>query len=255
MTADIRQFLIGAENIGVLIHDPVTKATASIDAGAEAPILQALDQAGWTLTHILVTHHHGDHVAAIPGLKARSGARVIGPAAEAARIPGLDESVAQGDGVRIGALKGVVLETPGHTLGHISFHFPQAGVAFTGDTLFALGCGRVMEGTPAQMWSSLQRLAALPDDTQIYCGHEYTLSNGRFALSVDPDNAALQQRMAQVEAARAAGRLTLPTTIVLEKATNPFLRATDPAVAERLGLAGRPAVEVFAALRERKNRS
>jgi hydroxyacylglutathione hydrolase len=138
--------------------------------------------------------------------------------------------------------------------GHISFYFPQEGVAFTGDTLFALGCGRLMEGTPAQMWSSLQRLAALPDDTQIYCGHEYTLSNGRFALTVDPDNAALKQRMVEVEQARAVGRFTLPTSIGLEKATNPFLRAADPAVAERVGLAGRPAVEVFAELRERKNR-
>jgi hydroxyacylglutathione hydrolase len=255
MAADIRQFLVGSDNLGVLLHDPASGATASIDAGDEAAILGALDAAGWTLTHILVTHHHGDHIVAVQGLKSRTGARVIGPARDASRIPGLDEEVAEGDRVSVGTLAAVVLETPGHTSGHIAYHFPAEKLLFAGDTLFAMGCGRLFEGSPAQMWASLQKLAALPPDTQVYCGHEYTQSNARFALTVDGGNAALVERARAVDETRRAGRFTIPTTIGLERATNPFLRAGDPAVAAAVGLAGHAPVEVFAELRERKNRS
>jgi hydroxyacylglutathione hydrolase len=255
MPADIRQFQILTDNYGVLLHDPATGATASIDAGEEAPILKALEETGWKLTHILVTHHHGDHVAGIEALKQKTGARVVGPAGEAPRIPGMDEGVAEGERIKVGSLEAEVFETPGHTIGHIVFHFPKEKLLFAGDTLFAMGCGRLLEGTAGQMWSSLQKLAALPDDTTVYVGHEYTLSNGRFALSVDATNPDLQARMKEVEALRAANRFTLPTTIALEKRTNPFLRADDPAVAQAVGMADKPALEVFAELRERKNRA
>ncbi len=255
MPADIRQFQVLSDNYGVLLHDPATGATACIDAGEEAPIVRALEETGWHLTHILVTHHHGDHVAAVDALKRRYGARVIGPAGEASRIPGIDQGVAEGDRIRVGSLEAEVFETPGHTAGHVVYHFPKEKLLFSGDTLFAMGCGRLLEGTAGQMWSSLQKLAALPDETAVYVGHEYTLSNGRFALTVDPTNPALQERMREVEGLRAQNRFTLPTTIGLEKRTNPFLRAIAPEVAEAVGMAGHTPVEVFAELRERKNRA
>ena len=254
MPADVRQFLCASDNFGVLVHDTETGATASIDACEDGPIVAALERAGWTLTHILVTHHHDDHVAGIPALKARYDPVVIGPAADAGRIPAMAQGVREGDTVRVGNLVARVIETPGHTQGHVSFHFPADRLLFAGDTLFALGCGRLLGGTAADMWSSLGKLAALPDDTAVYCGHEYTLSNARFAVGVDPDNERLRARAAEVEDLRSRGEFTLPTTIGLEKATNPFLRAADPAMAHRLGLDGRPPVEVFAELRERKNR-
>ncbi|PSC05926.1 hydroxyacylglutathione hydrolase [Alsobacter soli] len=255
MPAEVRQFIVSSDNFAVLLHDPETGATASIDACEDAPILKVLDETGWKLTHILVTHHHGDHVAGIPGLKKRTGARVIGPARDEGRIPGMDRGLNEGDTVIVGNMAATVIDTPGHTANHIAFHFGGEKILFAGDTLFSLGCGRLFEGTPAQMWSSLQKLAALPDDTRVYCGHEYTQSNARFALTVDPDNAALQARAAEVEQLRAAGSYTLPTTIGREKATNPFLRAGDPAVAAAVGMAGRPALDVFTELRERKNRA
>jgi len=255
MPAEISQFLCASDNFGVLLHDSVTGATASIDACQEAPILAALEKTGWTLTHVLVTHHHADHVAAIPPLKQRFGARVIGPAAESQLIPEIDEGVSEGDTVKVGALEARVIATPGHTAGHIVYHFAAERLLFAGDTLFSLGCGRIFEGTPAQMWGGLGKIAALPDETRIYCGHEYTLSNARFALTVDPGNAALKARAAEVEQLRQAGSFTLPTLLGQEKATNPFLRAADPDIARTLGLEGRPPVEVFAELRERKNRA
>jgi hydroxyacylglutathione hydrolase len=255
MPAEIRQFMIASDNFGVLIHDPSTGATASIDACEEGPIVRALDEAGWTLTHILVTHHHDDHIAGIPGLKARTGARVIGPAKDQDRIPGMDRGLNEGDAVIVGSLGATVIETPGHTRNHINFHFPDERLLFSGDTLFSLGCGRLFEGSPADMYSSLRKLAALPDETRVYCGHEYTLSNARFALTVDPGNAALKARAAEVEQLRAAGSFTLPTSIGREKATNPFLRADDPAIAATLGMTGRSPLEVFTELRERKNRA
>jgi hydroxyacylglutathione hydrolase len=255
MSAEVEQFLCASDNFGVLVHDPATGATASIDACEEAPILRALEAKGWRLTHILVTHHHDDHIAAIPALKQRFGARVIGPKKDAARIPGMDEGVREGDTVAVGSLEAKVYETPGHTSGHISFFFPKEKLLFAGDTMFSLGCGRLFEGTPFDMLESLTKLAALPDDTRLYCGHEYTLSNARFALTVDPGNGALKERAAEVERLRGQNVFTLPSTIGREKATNPFLRAADPAIAATLGLEGHPPLDVFTELRARKNKA
>jgi hydroxyacylglutathione hydrolase len=250
----VHQFHIGSDNLGVLIRDTESGRTASIDAGEEAPILAALKETGWALTDIFITHHHSDHIAALSALKQRFGARVVAPLADAHRIPDIDLAVKEGDDVALGSTRFSVIETPGHTSGHIAFYGAAAKIVFAGDTLFSLGCGRLFEGTPTDMWRSLSKLAALPDDTQLYCGHEYTLSNGRFALRYDKDNSALLKRMAEVEALRAKGQSTIPSTIGLEKATNPFLRAADPRIAEAVGLAGHSAVEVFAALREAKNK-
>jgi hydroxyacylglutathione hydrolase len=254
MLADMHVFLCLSDNIGVLMHDPASGACAAIDAPEEAAILKALDTTGWRLTDILVTHRHSDHIAAVEPLKSRFGARVVAPAKEAAAIRGVDVAVGEGDNVLVGTFAAKVIETPGHTAGHIAYWFEGSRMLFAGDTLFALGCGRIFEGTPADMWRSLQKLAALPDDTALYCGHEYTLSNARFALAVDPDNAALRLRAAVVEGQRADGRLTVPSVLADEKATNPFLRAGEPALAHSVGLDGSDPVAVFAALRERKNR-
>ena len=255
MTAIIHQFAVGADNFGVLIHDPTTGATASVDAGDEAPILAALGHKGWRLTDILITHHHSDHIAALSSLKARWGARVYAPRADHHRIPDIDVTVAEGDHLQIGSIDCLTIETPGHTLGHVSFYCVAEKLLFAGDTLFSLGCGRLFEGTAEQMWQSLSRLAALPDDTHLYCGHEYTLSNAKFAIKYDPDNLALRERITEAEALRAKGAFTLPSTIGKEKATNPFLRAREPALAAAVGLSGHAPVEVFAALREAKNKS
>lgn len=255
MSAEVSQFLCATDNFGVLVHDEATGATAAIDVCEEAPYLRVLEEKGWTLTHILVTHHHDDHIAGVPGVKSRFGARVIGPAKDAHRIPGMDEGVREGDTVTFGSLAARVYETPGHTSGHISFFLPEDKLLFAGDTLFSLGCGRLFEGSPYDMLQSLTKLATLPDDTALYCGHEYTLSNARFAVTVDPTNAALQERAAEVERLRAENRFTLPSTLGREKATNPFLRAADPAIAAQLGLEGHPELDVFAELRSRKNRA
>lgn len=255
MTVEIEQFLIGSDNFGVLIHDPQTGATATIDAGEDAPITAALARRGWALTDILVTHHHGDHIAGLSALKAATGARVVAPKADAHRIPDIDLVVSEGDHVKVGAIGFVVIETPGHTLGHVAYHSSSAQVLFAGDTLFSLGCGRLFEGAPAQMWSSLLKLRALPDETMLYCGHEYTLSNARFNLRMDPDNAVLKERVNEVEALRAKGQFTLPVSLGLEKTTNVFLRADDPRLQRALGMEGRPAVDVFAALRSAKDKA
>lgn len=249
---EIDLFPCRSDNFGVLLHDPVSGATASIDAPEEKPILDALARRGWTLTHILTTHHHGDHVEANPALKQRFGATIIGPKRET--IPGIDRKVDEGDVFDFAGRRVEVIATPGHTLGHICFYLPEEKLLFAADTLFALGCGRVFEGTPAQMWGSLEKLAALPDETTVYFGHEYTLSNARFAKTIDPDNAALLARVAEIEALRAAGGFTAPTTIGLEKATNPFLRAGDPAIRRHLGMETASDAEVFAEIRGRKDR-
>ena len=255
MTAEVFQFNCLSDNFGVLIHDPVTKATATIDAPEAGPILAALEQHGWTLTDILVTHHHADHTQGIPELKARfPKARIVGAKKDAHRIDGLDVKVEEDDFVTMGSLQAKVIETPGHTSGHIAYWFEEEDLAFVGDTLFAMGCGRVFEGTMTQMWESLVKLADLPGETQVYCGHEYTLSNAKFALNIDPDNAMLQRRVEEVVALRDAGKATLPTTIAIELATNPFLRAEDPAIQAHLGMAGADPAAVFAEIRERKNR-
>ncbi|TCT11859.1 hydroxyacylglutathione hydrolase [Tepidamorphus gemmatus] len=251
---DIRMFPCLSDNYGVLIHDDASGVTASIDAPEAAPIEAALTENGWTLTHILVTHHHADHTQAIATLKAKHGCRVVGPRGEAAKVPEIDETVGGGDTFRFGRYEARILDTPGHTRGHIAWWFPGPAVLFAGDTLFALGCGRVFEGTMAEMWTSLETLRDLPPETHVYCGHEYTLSNGRFALTIEPDNAALKARMAEIERKRAKGEPTLPTTIGVERDTNPFLRADVDAVKSAVGLPDADPAEVFAEIRARKDR-
>ena len=254
MAADTHLFLCLKDNYGVLVHDPETGATAAIDAPESAPVEAALKATGWKLTDILVTHHHADHTDGIADLKKRYGCRVVAPRGEAQKIPLVDETVREGDTVKVGKLSANVIETPGHTLGHITYWFHGDKLAFAGDTLFSIGCGRVSEGTPEMMWASLRKLRDLPGDTRVYCGHEYTLSNIKFAQTIEPDNAALKARAAQAAQQIAAGKPTIPTTIDEEKAANPFLRADLPAVAVAVGLAGKSAVEVFAEVRARKNK-
>jgi hydroxyacylglutathione hydrolase len=254
MTAETYLFNCLKDNFGVLLHDPATGATASIDAPEAAPVEAALQKTGWRLTDILVTHHHADHTQGIGELKARHKCRVVAPRNEAQRIAHVDETVGQGDTVRIGALQGGVIDTPGHTAGHISYFFPADKLAFVGDTLFSIGCGRVIEGNPEMMWNSLLKLRALPDDTRFYCGHEYTDANIRFAKTIEPDNKALAARADEVAQLAASHKATIPATIGAEKAANPFLRADVASVAKSVGLSGSPAWQVFAEIRERKNR-
>jgi hydroxyacylglutathione hydrolase len=255
MTADIRIFPCLNDNYGYLIHDPVSKATASIDAPEAAPVIQALEREGWTLTDILVTHHHGDHVGGIAELKQKYNCRVTAPRDKKVPIALVDVRVKEGDTVKVGGLTARVLETPGHTLDHISYLFEAERALFAADTLFSIGCGRVFEGTYPMMWESLLKLRALPDDIRVYCGHEYTAANVKFALTIEPDNAALRARADEVTRQRAAGKPTIPTLLGAEKKENVFLRADVPAVAAAVGLAGASAADVFGELRERKNRS
>lgn len=250
----IHQFMCLKDNFGVLVHDSKTGETASIDAPEAEPIRKALAEKGWKLTHILVTHHHADHTQGIAALKAETGCRVIGPKAEGARIQGLDATVGGGDKLKFAGHDIEVIDTPGHTAGHITYWMPGSKVAFVGDTLFAIGCGRVIEGNPQMMWESLSKLAKLPPETMIYCGHEYTQSNARFALTIEPDNAALQSRATEVDKLIAAGKPTCPTRLGDELEFNPFLRPQVPAIRQRLGLETAPDWQVFAEIRERKNR-
>jgi hydroxyacylglutathione hydrolase len=253
MALVVEQFFCLSDNFGVLVHDPASNTTVAIDAPEEAPIRAKLAEKGWRLDRILITHHHGDHTGGNLALKQAFGCTITGPAGEASRIPGIDDTVKGGDSFRIGAHEVRVIDTPGHTLGHISYWLPGAKLAFVADTLFAVGCGRVSEGTMPMMWASLEKLAALPDDTNVYCGHAYTETNIRFALTIEPDNADLVARAAQVKALRAAGRASLPTTIAREKRTNPFLRADEPGIRRRLGMADAPVAEVFGEIRKRKD--
>jgi len=241
------------DNYAYLAHDPASEAGVLIDAPEAGPIEAALDARGWTPGAILITHHHDDHIAAVERLRVRYGASVVGAAADRRRLPRLDREVAEGDTVGEGVLAAQVLDVPGHTRGHVAYYFAAAGALFSADSLMVMGCGRLFEGSPGEMWASLVKLAALPDDTSIYSGHEYAEANLRFALDVDPDNAALRARAAAIEALRAAGEPTVPARLDLERATNPFLRAADPGLRARLGLAGAPDAEVFAELRRRKD--
>ena len=254
MPAQTHLFRCLQDNFGVLVHDPATGATAAIDAPEAAPVEAALKETGWKLTDILVTHHHGDHTGGIAELKAKHHCKVTAPRGEAQKIPAVDVQVGEGDTVSVGNLSAKVIETPGHTAGHISYFFPQDKLAFVGDTLFSIGCGRVIEGTPEMMWASLLKLRQLPGDTRIYCGHEYTLANIKFAQTIEPGNATLKARAAQAQKQIADGQWTIPTTVDEEKAANPFLRADVPAVAASVGLAGKPAAQVFAEIRARKNK-
>jgi len=254
MAAETYLFPCLTDNFGVLLHDPQSGATASIDAPEAAAVEAALKKTGWRLTDILVTHHHADHTQGVGALKDHYKCRVVAPRNEAARIAHVDETVGEGDTVRVGALQGRVIDTPGHTAGHISYFFPADKLAFVGDTLFSIGCGRVIEGNPEMMWQSLLKLRGLPDDTQFYCGHEYTAANIRFAKTVEPNNKALATRAEEVAKLAAAHKFTIPATIGAEKVANPFLRADNPEVAKLVGLSGKPAWQVFAEIRERKNR-
>jgi hydroxyacylglutathione hydrolase len=254
MPSETRLFLCRSDNYGVLVHDTSSGATAAIDAPETGPIERALRETGWKLTDILVTHHHADHTDGIVALKEKYKCRVVAPAAEAKKIPAVDETVREGDKARVGSLSADVIETPGHTLGHIAYWFHADKLAFVGDTLFSIGCGRVIEGTPEQMWRSLVKLRDLPDDTEIYCGHEYTLANIKFARTIEPGNKALAAREAQATHQIAQSEPTIPVTIGEEKLANPFLRADRAEIAAGIGMAGKPAAEVFAEIRARKNR-
>ncbi|MEM8981105.1 MAG: hydroxyacylglutathione hydrolase [Pseudomonadota bacterium] len=242
-----------SDNYAFLIHERESKRTALVDAPEAKPILAALDVRGWQLDDILLTHHHYDHVDAVPALKERFNARVHGARADIARLPSLDAAYEDGDIFDLYGAPVTVLDVSGHTVGHIAFHLPAAHAAFTADSLMALGCGRLFEGTPAQMWESLLKLRALPDDTVIYSGHEYTQANGRFAVTVDPDNADLAARIAEIAKLRDSDLPTVPSTLSLEIATNPFLRADDPNLARNVDLEGADPAEVFAEIRKRKD--
>jgi hydroxyacylglutathione hydrolase len=218
-----------SDNYIWLMHDPASAETVVIDPAEGAPVLAAAAQRGWTISQIWNTHWHPDHVGGNAAIKAETGCTITGPAAERHRIPTLDRHVGEGDRVRIGAIEAQVLEVPAHTAGHIAYYLPDAEVVFVGDTLFAMGCGRLFEGTAEQMYANMRRLEALPPETRVYCAHEYTLANGRYALAAEPDNDALRRRMTEVERARAAGEATVPTTIGAERATNPFMRAASVA--------------------------
>ncbi len=250
---EVHQFPSRSDNYGVLVHDKATGATAAIDAPDAEELLAALHEKGWKLTHILTTHHHGDHTAGNAAVKRATGCTIVGPAKEAESIPGIDVTVREGDRVEIGGATARVIETPGHTRGHVSYHFPGDELVFVGDTLFSVGCGRLLEGDAKTMWSSLEKLAKLPPETTLYCGHEYTDANCRFALTVEPENDVLQARAKEVAKLAERGAPALPTTIKQELATNPFLRPSSPAIQKRLGMEGRPLNEIFGEIRRRKD--
>lgn len=241
------------DNYGFLVHDRDTGATATIDTPEVAPINQALAAKGWRLTHILNTHHHFDHAGGNEELKAQWGCQVVGAAIDAERIPGIDMALADGDTLTLGSKQARIIEVPGHTSGHIAYYFAADDVAFVGDTLFALGCGRLFEGTPEQMSESLAKIMALPDQTTVYCAHEYTEANAAFAVTMEPANPALQQRIKEIQALRAAGKPTVPTSIGLERATNPFVRSDSLELQAVLNLSGADEVTVFAETRRRKD--
>ena len=232
MAIEVVRIPVLSDNYVWLLHDDASDETVVVDPAVAEPVLAEAERRGWTISQIWNTHWHPDHIGGNDAIKAATGARVSAPAAEADKIPGIDVALREGDAVAIGAIEGRVMEVPAHTAGHIAIHLPEAEAAFVGDTLFAMGCGRLFEGTAAQMFDNMQRLKALPESTTVYCAHEYTQSNGRFALAADPENAAIRDRMNDVDAARAVGEATVPTTIALERATNVFMRARD---AEHLG--------------------
>ncbi len=250
----IHQFICRTDNFCVLIHDPQFNVTASIDSPDAGAIRRELNARGWSLTHIFTTHHHHDHTEGHAELKRETGCIIIGPEREAANIPGIDERVADGSEFGFGGHSVKVLETPGHTAGHVTYWIPDNNLAFVGDTLFSLGCGRLFEGDGEMMWKSMQKLMALPPETLVYCGHEYSQSNAAFALSVEPGNPALQRRAEEIRKLRADGRPTLPVTIAAELQQNPFLRPDSPEIQRKLGMVGHPLATIFTELRGLKDR-
>ena len=241
------------DNYGYLLHEPTSGETGIVDPSEAAPVLAAARERGWRLTHILNTHHHHDHTGGNLDLKQATGAAIVGPAPDRARIPGIDIALEEGETFRLGGAAAEILFIPGHTRGHIAFHFCGEKAVFCGDTLFSLGCGRMFEGTAPMMWASLDKLRRLPAETRIYCGHEYTAANARFAVSIDPDNEALRRREGAVAALRGRGEPTIPSTMGEERAANPFLRADDPGLAAAIGLPDAPPSEVFGEIRRRKD--
>jgi hydroxyacylglutathione hydrolase len=250
---DIRIVPCLRDNYAYLLRDPASGATGIVDPSEAAPVMKALKDTGWRLTHILNTHHHPDHTGGNLELKRATGAAVVGPRPDRERIPGIDIAVDEGEQFALGTAAADIFFIPGHTRGHIAYWFKDSRALFSGDTLFLMGCGRLFEGTPAQMWNSLGKLRALPGDTRVYCGHEYTQANARFAVTVDPDNPALRDRKNRVDALRAKGEITIPGTMAEERATNPFLRADAKPVAAAVGLAGADPVAVLAEVRKRKD--
>jgi hydroxyacylglutathione hydrolase len=250
---EIHQIPCLSDNYGYLIHDPEADMTAAIDTPDVAPIEAALRSHGWELTHILNTHHHADHAGGNLKLQETTGCTIIGPRDEADKIPGIEKEVGDGDTFLFGTHEVRVLGVPGHTLGHIAYFFEDGDVAFVGDALFALGCGRVFEGTPDQMWTSLEKIMALPDSTQVYCAHEYTQANAQFAITIEPGNADLAERVKEIESLRARGEPTVPTSIGLERRTNPFVRPESQEIQNTVGLIGAAPSEIFTEVRHRKD--
>lgn len=251
MTLEVHQFTCLSDNYGYLLHDSASGETACIDTPDAEAYLREAAAKGWTITQIWNTHWHPDHAGGNEAIKAATGCKIVAPAADAARIAGIDRTVAQGDSVSFGAYTAIVIDVGGHTIGHCAYHLPEAALAFVGDAVFALGCGRMFEGTPDQFWASLSRVKALPGETTLYCAHEYTASNARFAVHADPDNAALAAYAAEIADKRSREEWTVPTRLDRELATNPFLRADDPALQARWG--GATPIETFAALRSAKD--
>ena len=247
------QFICRSDNYGLLLHNHKSGATATVDAPDADAVERQLNANGWELTHIFTTHHHGDHVEGNLALQRRYGCSIIGPRTEASKIPGIDREVSGGDHFIWEGYEVRVMDCPGHTLGHIAYFMPTEEAVFAGDTLFSLGCGRVFEGSMEQMHHSVSQFALLPSATRLYCGHEYTQSNARFALAVEPGNTALVNRAAEVDRLREEGKMTCPSTIGIEKATNPFLRTGSAEIRKTLGMERATDMEVFAELRERKN--
>lgn len=247
------QFSYGSDNYGVLLHDSASGETACIDAGDADAALQALEAKGWSLTHLLITHHHADHTAGLAAIKAKTQCHVIGPVIVSKPIAGLDTHVSDGNEFTFANRVVTVLHTPGHTTDMVNYFIADDKLVFTGDTLFSMGCGRLFEGDAAMMHASIQKLNALPDDTLVYCAHEYTATNARFALDVDPDNSVLQQRAAEVTQLRSEHLATVPSLLGLEKKTNPFLRTGDAGIRKTLNMADADEVAVFAELRARRD--